>query len=1052
MESLSSIRPLLCRELIGREHELGELRKSLLRAASGMPQFVLLTGEAGSGKTKLCRVFMEESQAQHSLILFGQAISQNQVLPFGTFLDACHRYFTTLNRTLSHSSHTLHTPLAPLLQLFPEMASMFPGSTSLPFESNNKAVQSKHMIFHGILSALQKLADSTPEPLLLVLEDLHWADESSLELLAFLAQCLNVNALAGSSTYADRSTALMILGTYRAEALSDAPALGRLLLQLHTQRHAYDIHVTPLSSHEHKRYVSSILGQAASEEFTQFLYNWDEGNPFFTEELLGSMAATGQLQWKQNAWHISTSTRPNLPISLTAAILERFEKLPVDDQEVLADAAVIGRTFDFSLLATLSKMDERELVSVLRRAVSMQLISEASNTQLSTSTRIDQERYQFRHALIREAIYDQMLAPERRLRHRAVAEMLDWMVSTSPTNSTISTRRLEDVARLLAEHYWQAGLPEEARPYALHEAERASRVFAFREARYFLNMVQASLPEDSPERIGLLQRMGMLSLGIYDLADALHWLSLAKASYQRIGHHSQALQVMANLLFANWFLADGSMPALLAEIEDAAEVVFAHVDPASRDVGTLAAAALIAHYYTVHSQYSRSVRWLDRCFALFEVLDDPRKVPAIQLSYITRGWFKGHHTQDFEESIAEIHHAIGVAGQYSLPEVIMIGHTMLAYMLIFWGRIDEAEQVLAEAAELEERSGTLLPSFLLGWQCFFSGDHWERGIQRLHRDIERLDRLRVSYLAASARVVLAHILLARNELAEAEMHLQAAQPALESNNEYNYLTPLWWGLAKLSVARGNLFQAQEVYECILNRWKTTEDALLILPMLLDGITLYADTGDLMKARLWLTGLEGVMRATDNPVGVAALLEAQGVLKAAEGKLEEAIPLLRQAVEAWGNLKRQYQRAQSSQRLAEVLLRWARKYSTGRGAAQIVREEADMLLDHALLAYERLQVPTSVQVVHALRSSSHLEAQQKRRHTLEARQALHGLTAREMQVLIQLAAGRTNKEIAAALSISIGTVELHVSHILTKLSCETRTQAATSAIAKGWVKN
>jgi len=127
-------------------------------------------------------------------------------------------------------------------------------------------------------------------------------------------------------------------------------------------------------------------------------------------------------------------------------------------------------------------------------------------------------------------------------------------------------------------------------------------------------------------------------------------------------------------------------------------------------------------------------------------------------------------------------------------------------------------------------------------------------------------------------------------------------------------------------------------------------------------------------------------------------------------------------------------------------------STGRAAAQIAREEADMLLDSALVAYERLQVPTSVQVVQTLRSSTHLESQQKRRNTLEARQTIQGLTSREMQVLIQLAAGRTNKEIAAALSISIGTVELHVSHILTKLGCETRTQAATSAITKGWVKN
>jgi DNA-binding CsgD family transcriptional regulator len=194
----------------------------------------------------------------------------------------------------------------------------------------------------------------------------------------------------------------------------------------------------------------------------------------------------------------------------------------------------------------------------------------------------------------------------------------------------------------------------------------------------------------------------------------------------------------------------------------------------------------------------------------------------------------------------------------------------------------------------------------------------------------------------------------------------------------------------------------------------------------------------------------VVQVTDNPVSVAALLQARGVLKVAEGKLEEAIPLLRQAVETWGQLKRRYQQALAAQRLAEVLLAWAGKSSTGRVKAQAVREEAERLLDRALTVYNDLQIPTGRQTVQALRTSTYLEAQQKRRRTLEAHQPWQGLTRREMQVLTQLAAGRTNKEIGEELGISAGTVERHVTHILTKLGCETRTQAAASAIAHGWL--
>src|SRR5205807_8402352 len=154
-----------------------------------------------------------------------------------------------------------------------------------------------------------------------------------------------------------------------------------------------EVRLAPLPFPDHRRFVSSILEQSVPEEFTHFLFDWDEGNPFFTEELLSAMAISGQLQVHQQTWRIPPGTRLRLPPSLTTAILERFVKLPATDQEVLAYAAVIGRVFDFPLLATLCEMDERDLVAALRRAVSAQLISEVSGMQPSLSARYGQERY-----------------------------------------------------------------------------------------------------------------------------------------------------------------------------------------------------------------------------------------------------------------------------------------------------------------------------------------------------------------------------------------------------------------------------------------------------------------------------------------------------------------------------------------------------------------------------------------------------------------------------------------------------------------------------------
>src|SRR5579859_6993704 len=227
MHHVSNSRPLLCRELIGRERELQELREVLHVAATGQPQLMLLAGEAGLGKTKVCRAFVQASQAEKALVLFGQAIPQDSALPFGPFLDAFRRYLSTVMKTLPLPEDPLHVSMSLLLRVFRELASLFPEVPSPSLESGGASIQSQQIVFHGILNVLEMVARSSQGPLLLVLEDLHWADETSLELLSFLAQRFEVN-----TAHSEVPIPLLIVGTYRSEALAESPALRRLLVQL----------------------------------------------------------------------------------------------------------------------------------------------------------------------------------------------------------------------------------------------------------------------------------------------------------------------------------------------------------------------------------------------------------------------------------------------------------------------------------------------------------------------------------------------------------------------------------------------------------------------------------------------------------------------------------------------------------------------------------------------------------------------------------------------------------------------------------------------------
>src|SRR5258708_10219476 len=259
MDAIPKSKPMLCHELVGRKHELQELLSCLQQAASGQPGIVMIAGEAGLGKSRLCRVFIERSRSLCELVLFGQAIRQAAALPFGPFLDALRSYFAPYAAASLLSAPVLQAAFTPLIQLLPELAPLLTERALTLRDSLQTPLQQQQVSFQHVLLALQSLAQAHHRPFLMVLEDLHWADETSLELLEFLAQRLN-----RAATNGDASSMLLIVGTYRTKALPESPALQRLLVQLYAQRQISELHLAPLNAAEHRQCLNSILDQPVS--------------------------------------------------------------------------------------------------------------------------------------------------------------------------------------------------------------------------------------------------------------------------------------------------------------------------------------------------------------------------------------------------------------------------------------------------------------------------------------------------------------------------------------------------------------------------------------------------------------------------------------------------------------------------------------------------------------------------------------------------------------------------------------------------------------------
>lgn len=1026
-------KPLLCQELIGRDNELKELTAALELAEAGNPQLILLSGEAGLGKTRLCQAVAETPQAQFFLLLSGQSLAQSQSWPFGPFLDAFRRYFRALARVEGAAEEPARAALPHLLRILPELQPLFSDIIPLPPPETVSPAQQQYHLFQSVLDGLRAMLQSAQEPILLILEDLQWADETSLELLAFLGRQLGTNLPGAAAYQLDR---IFILGTYRSEAVGDNPALGRVLAQLNNQRQARTITLTPLGPVAHARLVASILGQPVSTEFNNLLYQRDEGNPFFAEELLGATVNIEQLKTRTGYgtdW--AGTTELNLPLSLKAAIVERVANLPESDQEVLAYAATVGREFDFDLLAALTGLNERELLAVLRRAVNLQLIEELDRHRALRLSLGESERFQFRHALTRETIYSEMLTRERRMRHREVAAYLEKLGANAPA---------KELNRLIAEHYWLAGLPDRAKPYALQEAENARQLFAFGEERRYLQIVLSALPANHPERLPLLHRLGLLSVAMMDVPAALDWLNQAKTGYQQAGQPRREAAVLVHLTFLFWFFDTKRMPGLVEELEAAALATFETHDPVKspQDAEALSIYAQTAFSLVSADKHRRGAIWLERSYQLARQWPDPIRLQAFQLSLLARGASRADSAvAEVDAGLKDMRQVIDYGLENAHPDLVLAGYGVLLQALTNLGRNEQAEALIRELTKYETRTSSSPMSNLKGWYRFFSGD-WEPAISELR---EQLTHPNSPTVLALYRVALAHFLVARAELTEARQQLEAALPQLEPL-EFCYFGPALWGLAKLQAAEGEPEEASATFNRLWQFWKTTEDAGTIVPILLNGIEFFAKSGNLRQSRQWLAELQTMVEATANPVAQAALAEAEAIQAEAEGSVSQAINHLETALTAWDGLQRPYYQARAAHRLAALLLDQPNPDRT-------IRERAENRLNQAGAEYQRLQIASGVSEVENLLQNSRLQAQSKRRATLAAsRQAFQGLTRREVQVLVEICAGLTNKEIANNLSISEGTVELHVNHILTKLNCETRVQAATYAIKQGWVKN
>ena len=382
---------------IGRERELQELRDALESALSGQGRLVLLVGEPGIGKTRTAGEIATEAERRGARVVWGSCYEWEGAPPYWPWVQV-------LNDFTREDDHQLLSELgaevAELARIVPYLGNRY----AIPSrDAHHDASHSRFRLFEAVSVFLKALA--TQQPLVIVLDDLHWSDEPSLLLLQFLAQEI-------------RSVSALVVGTYRAIDMGWRPKLSQILAEINREPVSQRIMLSGFPKADVVRFITDKIGDKPPSPLVDAVYHETEGNPFFVTEVVRLLASDGPLEPTRAAtWRI------RVPESVRAVIGRRLDRLSHDCHQVLQIASVLGREFSLSLLEQGFELDRFGLMEALDEALEAQLIESESTIG----------PYRFSHALVQDTLYQRLPTARRAFLHHRAGLTLKRIHASDPS-------------------------------------------------------------------------------------------------------------------------------------------------------------------------------------------------------------------------------------------------------------------------------------------------------------------------------------------------------------------------------------------------------------------------------------------------------------------------------------------------------------------------------------------------------------------------------------------------------------------------------------------
>ena len=965
-------RPLVCPVLVGRDDLLALADRRIAEVVAGSGRFLLLAGESGMGKTRLLGAIEGRAVREGMRALRGGTYPSDLRVAGAVLLDLGRSMVRMANPSIQRKGATLLAVLDALAG----------GDPEDPDRANGDAHRRRRL---SILDAVDALVDlGTDGPALIQFEDLHWSDDLTLEILEALADRI-------------RDLPILVIGTYRSDELYPRRPTREWRSRLLSRRMAEEIRLSRLGPDETATMTSVLLASElpAPRDLVQAVQARSDGIPLHVEELIGLMAATDRLG-PDLATQLAHSD--DVPDTVEDAIVARLSTRSTEAIAVARAGAVIGRSFDLDLLASVIGRSPEDLADP---------IAELGDHFILLPARMP-GRYGFRHALICDSIYAQIPSPERRRLHVRTAE-------------SARSRAEFGGDPFLALHLERGGRTAEAHTVALAGARTAAAMSSHHEARELYEAARRTAPADLPaiDRGRLLEALAAEAAATDDNASADQDFGEARRVYLAGGHAIEGAAVIARHVPVRHLLGDDleTRVGYLRQGLDELKVIEPTDDPSERRASDAARTALLAAMSAAHMldrRLDESIAYGTVAHHAAEAAGDDAAARDVATTLGSCYVFAGHMDEGWSllETVID-----GATAGHQEAEAArafrMIGTS--ASVLVEYERGERwlrAGIEYAEAAQLWNHRHYMASSLA---HILWATGRWDAA-----EDVAR-HALADGRGGITTRITALHVLgfiaLGRGRTDEAKTALEEARAIGTRMRELQRLSPALWGLAEVALAESDPAAAIALAEEAAAASATVKDAAYLFPFAVTGARALLALGETAAARSWLARVGGPIEGRAIPGTLPALDHARGLVALAEGTTGIARTHLLAAVAGWADRQRAWEGAWAR-------LDLARCHQRANQRAEAIREAGT-----ARVAGVAMGAPAIVLAADAILGP------RARRDAPESPWA--PLTAREYDVARLVSHGRTNPEIGETLGISRKTVSAHIEHILAKLAVDRR---------------